>query len=778
MNNSKPATGNNNNRLRYSQVKSRSIENETNSPSSNDYNSNDGYSKDGCSKDGYSKERSSAVKANLYELLSAGKIREIDRSFALFVHERLNSIGSCVQSAILQSSNLQSSNSQISGSKSELSSEDTLLLVMLSAITSEQLSRQHVCLELQDLGDVDSSVQGAGRHYDNGQPQYLPLQERQLQERQPFLPIFRFPNLADYRSLLNSDVFLKLGVLVFDGERLYLQRYWQYEQQVVAKLHGLAGPQFAPSDIKACLSQLYPQELMTQEVAGQEETGQEETGQEEIGQEEPGQEQTTQEPDWQKNAIALACLKSITVIAGGPGTGKTTTVVRILWILSRLYQLKGNPGAIIKMVAPTGKAAARLSEAVANAAENLPDPEANIPKQCSTIHRLLGVIPNSVYFRHSTQYPLNIDVLVVDEASMIDLPLLAKLLAALPQHCRVIMLGDSHQLASVEVGSVFSDICSLKQGVNGFSEKLRETLAQLSQQEGCWPMDNVYSENAMVPGTGSGNGTPTDFTDNIIFLTKSWRFHADSGIGRLASCVNKGNASETLQVLKSNSPDLQWYPEFQESQLLQQVLPHYAALQQALDNEEIETAFKYLSQLQILTAQRKGRWGLEHLNILVKRALLRQSVIKSDDEFYSGRPIMITSNDYQNRLFNGDIGLVVRHVAASNEIGRDVLKVWFQDHNQGLRSLLPAQLPAHETMYAITTHKSQGSEFNRVIFCLPEGQISRGSELLNRELLYTGITRAKKEFLLFADHYSVTKAVSRMCKRASGLASTLSNDYK
>jgi exodeoxyribonuclease V alpha subunit len=282
-----------------------------------------------------------------------------------------------------------------------------------------------------------------------------------------------------------------------------------------------------------------------------------------------------------------------------------------------------------------------------------------------------------------------------------------------------------------------------------------------------------------------------DFMDNIIFLTKSWRFDAKSGIGHLSKAVNSGNFQATLDVLNANLNDIKWFPTTEESELLQTVMPHFQALHEASEDGDIAAAFQQLMQCQILTAQRTGKWGLEHINGLIKRALLKRGLIVADQEFYSGRPLMITSNDYQSRLFNGDVGVVIKNDEASRETGREVLNVWFQDAaktsnepytngveaGSGFRSLLPAQLPAHDTMYAMTTHKSQGSEFSRVIFCLPQSDHGTGkyksSEILNRELLYTGITRAKQQFILFADPYSVTNAVNQVCRRASGLASAL-----
>lgn len=636
----------------------------------------------------------------LNKLVSVGKIREIDRAFAIFVGEQL----------------------EARTANETLTERDHLLLVALAALTSEQLSRQHVCLEVSQLGGNEDDF-------------------RQKKFRQPWRPYFIFPKPEYCKQLLSSEVFNALGLLIFDGERLYLQRYWQYEQQVVKRLMHFSAPGFPQVDIRRCIDELYSCQPV-----------------------QPG------EVDWQKNAIALACLSSISVIAGGPGTGKTTTVVRILWCLCKLYSRLGKSEAIIKMVAPTGKAAVRLSESVSGAVEKLPGDVSCIPKDCSTIHRLLGVLPNSVFFKHSLHQPLNIDVLVVDEASMIDLPLLAKLFSALPSNCRVILLGDSHQLASVEVGSVFSDICQLQQGRNGFSTKLCETLEAITDQQ-----LREGKEDCCVADRREG-----DFADNIMFLTKSWRFDTDSGIGHLAKAVNSGDVNKTLAVLRAGNSDLQWHTVVSEQSLLDMTLPHFISLHEAALNcktpADVIKAFELLGELQLLTVKRSGKWGLQHINGLIKQALVKLNLIDANQDFYPGRPIMVSSNDYQNRLFNGDVGLVIRDQTLLQQTGRTLYKVYFRDVLQGVRTLLPAQLPQHDTMFAMTTHKSQGSEFSKVIFCLPESGNTGGNELLNRELLYTGITRAKSRFTLLADTASVSGAVRRVCQRASGLASVLAQN--
>ena len=611
---------------------------------------------------------------NLNSLLLLQKVREIDRSFALFVVQQL--YGTQIP--------------QAQENKAEL-------LAMTAALLSEQLGQQHVCLELTAL-------------------------------QQPFLPVYRFPDPEAIRELFCEQELLQSGLFKLVQNRLYLSRYWHYEHQIVEILQAFSATAYSESAIAECLAQLYTSSPET-------------------------------DVDWQKTAVALACMRSVAVIAGGPGTGKTTTVVRILWSLCELSRREGGKKPIIKMVAPTGKAAARLTESVSGAIAKLPTQDTNIPLECSTIHRLLGPIPGSVFFRHDSQQQLNIDVLVVDEASMIDMPLLAKLLQALPQHCRLILLGDSHQLASVEVGSVFSDICSLKAGRNVFSKQALQQLSALTRQPSLQDTQFMSSASEQAPSI-----------DNIIYLQKSWRFNADSGIGALASAINAGDIQGTMQALNSPRSDIHWQPAGTHEDFIRAILPHFERLHDAVDSGDVAKAFAVLAQWQVLAVQRKGKWGVQTLNFLMQKALSNAGRINSDDEFYAGRPIMISSNDYQNRLFNGDIGIVM---CGDNQQSDDLLRVWFADSEQGYRSLLPAQLPAHETLYAMTTHKSQGSEFEHVLMCLPESRRDEKGRV-NRELLYTGVTRAKKSFVLFADQASVCNAVQQRCMRSSGLASALS----
>lgn len=614
------------------------------------------------------------------------KIREVDRLFALFVAREY----------------LQTAHQH----------DGHITVCMIAALLSEQLGQQQVCLPLDAIPTL-------------------------------FAPQFHFPQANVVEEILQQSPFVtsatakatSVPLLTLDDNRLYLSRYWHYEQCVASKWQSLIAPEFPPKNIRQQLLRLYPDAHNPR--------------------------LPDDDLDWQKIAITLACLKPSCVIAGGPGTGKTTTVVRILWMLSKLYQDSGQNRPIIRMVAPTGKAAARLSESVNKALHTLPDMDEAIPNECSTIHRLLGTIPGSTFFRHNQQRPLNLDVLVVDEASMIDLPLLAKMLTALPAHCRIILLGDSHQLASVEVGSVFSDICSLKTTSNVFSADTTQQLWQVLGKDG-------YAQLSESPGKAQCDKA---FKDHIIYLKKSYRFDASKGIGQLASAINAGNVNDTFATIESPSSALCWHQHGTPEQLVRMVMPHFNRLHEAVEQNDVAGSFDILAECQILAIQKSGRWGVEAINNLVSKALIAEQRVARNREFYPGRPLMVTSNDHQNKLFNGDIGIVF----AGNELGAEnepMLQVFFPDGAGGYRAFLPAQLPSHQTFYAMTTHKSQGSEFTNVILCMPDLQESNVA-LLNRELLYTAVTRSKEKFVLFASRESIHKSVVNLCKRSSGLAEIL-----
>ena len=505
--------------------------------------------------------------------------------------------------------------------------------------------------------------------------------------------------------------------------RLYLHRYWEYEHRLAEDLLRRVGEAPATVDearLRADLDRLFPRHPQL------------------IG------------PDWQKVAAAVAALKRICVISGGPGTGKTSTVLKILALLTG--QSGGRP-LRIALAAPTGKAAARLQEAIRAAKPTLglePDRLAQIPEEASTLHRLLGARPDSIYFRHDRDNPLPVDVLVVDEVSMVGLALMAKTVDALPPAARLILLGDKDQLASVEAGAALGDICF---GGGRFSPEFRVRLMALTGEA--------------LP---RGRTTPSPLADAIVLLRHSYRFGATSGIGALARAVNGGKAAEAVELLMgAPREDVTWQtwtaPAELPEQLAEPVVEGFAPyLRAAWEGAEPAVVFERFNQFRVLTALRQGPCGIEALNRLCEAILRDRSLIQTRQDWYLGRPVMVVRNDYHLRLFNGDIGITLPD---PDEPER--MRVFFLGSDGALRSFAPARLPEHETVYAMTVHKSQGSEFDRVRVVTP----NEPSLVLSRELVYTALTRAKQHAAFHGLPEVFASAVERRLRRSSGLRDRL-----
>ncbi|MBW4966758.1 exodeoxyribonuclease V subunit alpha [Pseudoalteromonas sp. CR1] len=463
--------------------------------------------------------------------------------------------------------------------------------------------------------------------------------------------------------------------------------------------------------------------------------------------------------DWQKVACAIAATKGFSVITGGPGTGKTTTVTKLLAILQSLY--KSAPLSI-KLVAPTGKAVARLSESILGAKNQLTsipdDIKALIPDTAQTIHRLLGVKPFTNKFRHSQDNPLHLDVLIIDEASMVDLSLMAKLIEALPAHARLILLGDKDQLASVDTGSVMSDIC---QGLT-----LGSTPSYSNQR--CNEL-NALCFNNQPTLTPQGN-SPFKLADCIAFLQRSYRFDAKSGIGQLALAVNTNN-SGLLNYVEQESVEGRFNDVILDydfigkpiENLVNRAAKHYAHyLNLIAQGESVAKVHAAFAGYQLLAAVKEGDYGVNSLNQRIERTLQQQGLINvnPNQRHYNGMPIMVSQNDYQLKLFNGDIGILM-----NDEAGQ--LKAIFIDEQGSTRAFSPARLPAHDKVFAMTIHKSQGSEFSYTAMVLPP--LQQASVGVNRQLVYTGITRAKHTFELVADKKVLQLAMNKTVSRSSGL---------
>lgn len=442
-------------------------------------------------------------------------------------------------------------------------------------------------------------------------------------------------------------------------------------------------------------------------------------------------------PDRQKLAAALAARQRLLVISGGPGTGKTTTVVRLMALLA---QLAATPPAMA-LAAPTGKAAARLSESVRGALAGLPltaDLLACLPDRAQTLHRLLGLRPGGARPRYHARHPLPLDVLVIDEASMIDLGLMAQTLDALPPGARLILLGDRDQLSSVDAGAVLGDLCSRVT----YRQSTLDWLAALGFPD------------AALPAADDG---ATGLADAVALLTVSHRFSADSGIGALSRAVNQGNAAAARALLDDGTyPDLAHDATLDGEALYHQRDAYWQQVAAGDGPAGLSAAF---NGFMVLAAERRQ---VEALNQAVEMRLEREGRKPVGQPWYPGRPVMIAANDYALGLFNGDIGFTV--------VRDGGLRVAFADADGGWRELSPARLPDHETVYAMTVHKSQGSEFDEVWLALPETL----SPLADRALVYTAITRARRRFRVLGDAGLLSAAIAQQSGRHTGLAARLS----
>ena len=471
--------------------------------------------------------------------------------------------------------------------------------------------------------------------------------------------------------------------------------------------------------------------------------------------------------DWQKMACAVALRARLSVITGGPGTGKTYTAARLLALLLALHDT-GSP-LRVALAAPTGKAAARLKQSIDKALQDLPVPaDAGLDLKAlvermgpaRTLHSLLGARPDSRQFRHHAAHPLDVDVLIVDEASMVHLEMMDALLQALPPHARLVLLGDKDQLASVEAGAVLGDLCRDAAQGHYSAETVQFVQAVTGQM-----LDAVY--------LAAGTAAPP-LAQQTVMLRESRRFGGP--IGQLALAVNGGDAPGAMAALQSaNAGPLEqplWAQQASSSQAVCALAcgasgkPSYADYLACMaagpvagaHEAWVQSVLLDFDRFRILCAVRQGEWGTEGLNAAVQKALADQGRLKPQGEWFAGRPVMVTRNDAQLGVFNGDVGVTLPNAQGA-------LKVWFLDGDQ-LRSVSVTRLAHVETAFAMTVHKSQGSEFLHTALVLPPG----GAEVLSRELVYTGITRAREQFsLIEAQPGLLEAAIGRPSVRASGL---------
>jgi exodeoxyribonuclease V alpha subunit len=566
---------------------------------------------------------------------------------------------------------------------------------LLAALASWQFGRGHACLDLALLDSAGVAALG----WDARASAWLP---DGLGAAAATLPWIEGPN----------------SPLVLDGHRLYLRRNWNAEQSIRAAIEArLRQPCQVAEGLSVALDLLFPPRL------------------------------DEAEPDWQKVACALAARQRLTLITGGPGTGKTTTVVRLLALLQADATRRGRP-LRMALAAPTGKAAARLGESIASALEQLPPAlRLRVPCQAMTLHKLL--LPNGL----QAAPELAVDLVVVDEASMIDLEMMARLLAAVPPDASLILLGDKDQLASVEAGAVMGQLCAGALS-GGYT---RDTVDWVHQTTGA--------------DLGAWAGAGSALAQQTVMLRHSHRFAGDSGIGQWASAVNTGDRPG-VQSLWRGAPVAaadagaavqRLQPSGPVDVALQALLRHgWQGWRDALpggadvpcSDAQALQLMQSFARFQVLCAVREGPWGVAALNRRIAAGLGFEP-----QGWYAGRPVMVTRNDYNLKLMNGDVGLCLLQAGG--------LRVAFTDGHGGVRWVLPSRLDAVETVFAMTVHKSQGSEFEQVCLVLPDKAVA----VLTRELLYTGITRARSRLTLVVPQEGVLwRAVETRVLRSGGLS--------
>lgn len=514
-------------------------------------------------------------------------------------------------------------------------------------------------------------------------------------------------------------------MIMDDSSRVYLNRYYEYQATIVRHIEHFARARITAPDLPLLvdgLNRLFP--------------------------EKDGTRNNDAGVNFQRVAAMIAVYKQLCVISGGPGTGKTTTVTGIIALLQ---EQTGSRRLNVKLAAPTGKSAARLRESVKTALEKMNAPDyvrASMPDTAYTIHRLLGGTANTPLFKLNRNNRLDADIVIVDEASMIDLALMAKLLDALRDDAKLILIGDRHQLASVEAGAVFADICGPFH-LNGFSESFSAVLAEATG----------FRADA-VGGPAGLEG----IMDTVVQLEKSYRFTEGSGIKAVSNAVRQGDGSLALSQMTGGRhadiclkplPD----PQRMEAAVSDTIIRGYEGF---LTAGSPMGALERLDEFRVLCALREGPYGVESLNRLIELILRRKGLIRTEDTWYPGRPVMITVNDYGLGLFNGDTGVTM----VDEESG--ALYVFFRE-GDNLRKIHPMRLSGCETAFALTIHKSQGSEYDRVLVVLPD----RISPILTRELIYTGITRSKSSVEVLSDDAVFRHGVSEKIERASGLLDAL-----
>jgi len=587
-------------------------------------------------------------------------------------------------------------------------------LYLLALLVSHFTGKQHTALKFRSGQSLNSLFEEYGSEVDGFED--------------VILPAIKF---NDWHKVLGQPG--EKTPLVYDSGQslLYLYRYWFYEKNTAAFITSRMDSLTKLDDAKvtSAMKVLFKA---------------------------AGPSKSYDPINWQEVAAFTALKNRFAVISGGPGTGKTTTVAKVLALLTSLQ-----PRLKIDLVAPTGKAADQLVKSIRSAKEKIPFnelgiPENAIPEEACTIQRFLGYIPGASEFRYNSNNKKNTQLLLVDEASMVSLPLFSKLFSALNDDCRVILLGDKDQLAAVENGNVLGDITD-SEHINHFSSQF---VTEFSQIASC----SKHPERLPV------SVNPTTLEDAVVQLEFSYRFNHNSGIGQLSAMVNSQDLN-CIDFMKNkgegafNDIELKELPEAESlHESIRQFINEadkrcgFLNYRRAVKAGDPLHALQLFDRARVLCAVNNGSYGVDTVNRIIEEQLF----IGKLDTFYIGRPVIVLKNDHNLKIYNGDVGIIMQDINGA-------LKAFFPNGEHDVKAVSPASLPEHATAFAMTVHKSQGSEFNDVLMILPD----KFSPVLTKEIVYTGITRAKTNIQIWSTEANLKQAIENPITRTSGLRAEL-----
>lgn len=586
----------------------------------------------------------------------------------------------------------------------------------LAYAVSQKLSEGHICLDIENYNHL-----------------IFGKEESELLEMNPFLKqgdSFRIDEIIEDPIITSSlDV---ICPLVINEGKVYLHRYFEYESEIIQQIANFIEQESATMDLSENILSRQTDLIRTLFESS----------------DDTDNLSSAESVNWQLVAALTAIIKKLSIITGGPGTGKTTTVAKILAIL-----YSDCPTLKVALAAPTGKAAARMKESLSQAKDSLAGLSEGVKSQfdhmeAKTIHRLLGYKKNSPYFKHNADNTLEYDVIVIDESSMISAPMMAKLMTSISTSARLIFLGDKNQLASVDAGSVFGDIClSLGDKMNVFSEEITGFYNGF-----------ISSEEKKIPDEFMTTEPINNLLgEHIVELKRSHRFKNTEGIGLFSKALIQGHISD--KDYKDSEECKGEYVKVvgdENSSLLDEFMIKYKSY---IEEKDIKKALQKLNDVRFLCTVHEGKYGVNHYNMLISEFLKKKALLNPQNGFYENQPIIIKRNDYALGLFNGDVGIIRKDDKA-------VFKAWFESVDGSVKQVLPGFISAYETVFAMTIHKSQGSEFTSVAVVLPNDE---NLAILTRELLYTGITRGKKEVVIFGNKAVIDSAALRKVERASGI---------